>query len=360
MNFSPKLRKSFSRKTIALACKAAFAYKLWDINREISHWNPINSNNSYVVLCIQIHAKQNECVFCSPTLHFTSLHDSLLLLLLLLFQARFYIYHRWNESGFWSLNVPTIHIAANANPCQWFILTMRANNIATKFVEIACNNRKNKLILWTQSTASFSYSSAALRNYRKNCNLCLILMIAFSNQKKHKRADTRNRMECIAVKMGAWMLDVCWVLKSFKFQFQFHSKSQWLLFQKCFRYNFHHWTSQADTQNEQKFCCCYEIADMQRSEKRPFSIKYLIICSTNAVLMIRDVFGSVFVRLLFANVKSQREWWGRERPKGRRVEEKTAGMGRELCVFVCDTWNFFIDNINHSLVHCWYAWHRYE
>lgn len=186
--------------------------------------------------------------------HFTSTFS------LLLSQARFYIYYRWNESVFWSLNVPTIHIAAIANPCQWFILTMRANNIAEKFVEMACNNRKNKLILWTQSTASFSYSSAALRNYRKNCNLCLILMIAFSNQKNTKELMFRmewNGMECIAMRMGTWVYAGCWKVSSFKFQFQFHSRSQWLLFQKCFRYmyihNLNHWTSQTHTQNEWKF-----------------------------------------------------------------------------------------------------------
>lgn len=210
MIFSPKLLRSFSRKTIALECKSAFSHKFRDINRKILHWNAINFNNSYVVLCIQICAKQNECVFCSLA-HFTSTFS------LLLSQARFYIYYRWNESVFWSLNVPTIHIAAIANPCQWFILTMRANNIAEKFVEIACNNRKNKLILWTQSTASFSYSSAALRNYRKNCNLCLILMIAFSNQKNTKELMLRmewNGMHCDENgNMG-----ICWVLKSFKFQ----------------------------------------------------------------------------------------------------------------------------------------------
>lgn len=55
---------------------------------------------------------------------------------------------------------------------------------------------------------------------------------------------------------------------------------------------------------------------MQRSEKRPFSIKYLIICSTNAVLMIRDVFGSVFVRLLFTNAKVKEKDGGEIDRKG--------------------------------------------
>lgn len=42
----------------------------------------------------------------------------------------------------------TYHSHSHPYNIEWCVfITMRANDIATKFVEIACNNRKNKLIL---------------------------------------------------------------------------------------------------------------------------------------------------------------------------------------------------------------------
>lgn len=56
--------------------------------------------------------------------------------------------------------------------------------------------------------------------------------------------------------------------------------------------------------------CCFEMEGKQRSEKRPFSIKYLIICSTNAILMMGDVFGSVFcVFVVCQNKKPEMGDW---------------------------------------------------
>lgn len=64
----------------------------------------------------------------------------------------------------------------------------------------------------------------------------------------------------------------------------------------------------SNTQRERKLKVFCGIEDMQRSVKLPFSIKYFIICSTNAILMIRGVFW--FPLCVFANTKSQ--IYGRE------------------------------------------------